>query len=834
MLEDAEHKAGVVLPGSPVAGAGAGAAVAAAASGPALPGGGAEAAGADTADASADGEETADETDDDDDDDEEDEEEEDEEDGGGVSFDYYPYTFSPLLLFAQSSYFDKGFSNYNSVARFFDGVLKPGDPLTGEGGLGVDMLRGVLHERKNMLYDELLALVCKEQMLVTCCIEAHFTAFQVLPGGRTAIYYDPMSAALQFVDEENLEKFAGFLLLKCSYGDSQHMQEHADHYTGDKGTPTRARLYNIWRKINKIESARQLGVRLRPVPLALTRYLLVNGRRDPTAMSTQLTGNTCYFQVYLFALLCRIGEPELASAGSGGGAVSRFLGAGRSSGVVSGIKLREEGRLAQATEAICRFTLEFFVQPPPPPPTTTTMPRAAGGEGGGGEEEEEEEECPAAVATTVLRPLTNSNFVLDFFRHREAPYFAAFTGYLRHVGGGGAGAAAVPVPDYARQYDRVLRYLTDTRLLHRYSRFTLGGAMPSAPNTKSLQPVYGVDDGVFKLGRSNYYKYRACNLMFGFNAGIMRHLGSFCEFNALRKNQLLAFYGELAPLLGGLGQGSGGGGGRMPAGLTKFRDYYFLPQFEAGQRELVALHHYTYLVDMCAMLSSAGGGNGNAAAAAAAAVEEMRALVETVNERVLMKRMLFSTQKRSTYDKMLSAETFSRSRKWASFFNATFMSVEWLREFVGLGFQEVNPREKEVNSLTQTVFYSTELMASQSYRMEHEFEKECINQMARSALRHYSATFDGGTDAGASYRACILIGFGYTYTKYNTLMHFLNVAQVLTSDVSVLYLLTTNSLLTRFPLTALRVCTSPTQRSATGTTPTSTPSRCWARTSARC
>ena len=38
----------------------------------------------------------------------------------GIAIDSYPYTFSPLLLFAQESYFDKGYSNYNSVAKFFE------------------------------------------------------------------------------------------------------------------------------------------------------------------------------------------------------------------------------------------------------------------------------------------------------------------------------------------------------------------------------------------------------------------------------------------------------------------------------------------------------------------------------------------------------------------------------------------------------------------------------------------------------------------------------------------------------------------------------------------
>ena len=63
------------------------------------------------------------------------------------NLDCYPYTFSPLLLFAQASYFDKGHSNYCAVAQFFSPAM-PED---------VDLLEGVLYDRKNMLYEELLA-----------------------------------------------------------------------------------------------------------------------------------------------------------------------------------------------------------------------------------------------------------------------------------------------------------------------------------------------------------------------------------------------------------------------------------------------------------------------------------------------------------------------------------------------------------------------------------------------------------------------------------------------------------------------------------------------------
>ena len=111
--------------------------------------------------------------------------------------------------------------------------------------------------------------------------------------------------------------------------------------------------------------------------------------------------------------------------------------------------------------------------------------------------------------------------------------------------------------------------------------------MPSTHNSKVLQSMTTTDEGRAQLGLANYYKYRAGNLMFGFNVDITSTLGSFCthlalhcsllpaaqacsnlcgcligsivwcgndilvaaEFNALRKNQLLKFYHELQPLI---------------------------------------------------------------------------------------------------------------------------------------------------------------------------------------------------------------------------------------------------------------------------------------------
>ena len=72
----------------------------------------------------------------------------------GFQLDCYPYSFSPLLLFSHSTYFDKGYSNYNAVARFFASVL------------GNDMLDNVIFDRKNMLYEDLFKHVTTNKSLV--------------------------------------------------------------------------------------------------------------------------------------------------------------------------------------------------------------------------------------------------------------------------------------------------------------------------------------------------------------------------------------------------------------------------------------------------------------------------------------------------------------------------------------------------------------------------------------------------------------------------------------------------------------------------------------------
>lgn len=143
----------------------------------------------------------------------------------------------------------------------------------------------------------------------------------------------------------------------------------------------------------------------------------------------------------------------------------------------------------------------------------------------------------------------------------------------------------------------------------------------------------------------------------------------------------------------------------------------------------------------------------------------------------LVEHIYFSTQKHANYDKMLSVKDFKKSKKVFRLFLNAFMTTFWFEEFIALGFGEINPKEKEINSLTQTVFYTTEMMQNLANRQSYEFEKECINQMARSTLRKCQRRVDGEKDANQEYTVSLKIGLGFTYTKYNTLMHFLNVVE---------------------------------------------------------
>jgi hypothetical protein len=243
--------------------------------------------------------------------------------------------------------------------------------------------------------------------------------------------------------------------------------------------------------------------------------------------------------LYSFAVLCKICKPSLSSSGHGSSPLS--------------VDLQNVDVLEETTAKMCRFVLEFFVQPAAAPAdgTRTSLPK--------------------------LRPLTNSNFIIDFWRFKQAPYFDTMTHYLQHSltksmfdDNDDDSDDSTAIPEYPQQYREVLRYFRTQKILHKYGKFTLEGHMSSTPNTKSLQNVSGTDDAARKLARSDYYKYRPANLMFGFNAGIMGSLEAFCEFNSLRKNQLLRFSDDdsLRPALENAAQALS-----KAKGATKYRDY---------------------------------------------------------------------------------------------------------------------------------------------------------------------------------------------------------------------------------------------------------------------
>ena len=274
------------------------------------------------------------------------------------SLDCYPYTFSPLLLFTNSGYFDRGYSNYNAVAAFFAPALKGlgvaaagenngvgGGKMNGktavrrrssangsnsgeskcggEGGgesktdddkmnhdnnneeeeeedYGIDMLHNVIYDRKNLTYDELFNHIAKHSSLVTCCIDAHFTAFQML-GPTMLLYYDPLQPAIHVAKgERDVYSAALYLLMKCHYGDNGHVQDNKKHYMGNTSSRLQNAVWGMWKKLNNVKLS-TLGIRWHRLPLNLEKdmYLFCNAKGNCGNMSVQLTGNTCYFQTYL-------------------------------------------------------------------------------------------------------------------------------------------------------------------------------------------------------------------------------------------------------------------------------------------------------------------------------------------------------------------------------------------------------------------------------------------------------------------------------------------------------------------------------------------------------
>jgi hypothetical protein len=65
----------------------------------------------------------------------------------------------------------------------------------------------------------------------------------------------------------------------------------------------------------------------------------------------------------------------------------------------------------------------------------------------------------------------------------------------------------------------------------------------------------------------------------------------------------------------------------------------FMPAFEVGQQELVDIHHYTFLIDICSIMQQVD----------AALLDRVHAV-----NHILADHIFFSTQKRNNYDKFVT------------------------------------------------------------------------------------------------------------------------------------------------------------------------------------
>ena len=98
--------------------------------------------------------------------------------------------------------------------------------------------------------------------------------------------------------------------------------------------------------------------------------------------------------------------------------------------------------------------------------------------------------------------------------------------------------------------------------------------------------------------------------------------------------------------------------------------------------------------------------------------------IKAVNQYFLHNHSFFSTNKRHNYEKFQTSKEFQRNKKHYSAFCKSFLVPTFFDQLVALGFSDINPKEKEVNALTQTVWYDRGLMQQQANRQEHEFERE--------------------------------------------------------------------------------------------------------------
>jgi hypothetical protein len=101
-----------------------------------------------------------------------------------------------------------------------------------------------------MKYEELFKYCVDNKAFVICCIDEHFTAFNLL-SKDALIFYDPLNSDLKYISgSDSVERFTVFHLVKCKYGDSGHVSESKDYYTGSGSNSLRKCIYSTWKTIN--------------------------------------------------------------------------------------------------------------------------------------------------------------------------------------------------------------------------------------------------------------------------------------------------------------------------------------------------------------------------------------------------------------------------------------------------------------------------------------------------------------------------------------------------------------------------------------------------------
>ena len=113
------------------------------------------------------------------------------------------------------------------------------------------MLTNVLADRKNMLYEELLAA----RPVPTDARDA-VASTPILP--RSSVwsevrwYITILPEAVKTLDGRRRPVARSRHLLKCGYGNSQHIQENPEEYTSYHAPSVRRKIFKMYRDLNRM------------------------------------------------------------------------------------------------------------------------------------------------------------------------------------------------------------------------------------------------------------------------------------------------------------------------------------------------------------------------------------------------------------------------------------------------------------------------------------------------------------------------------------------------------------------------------------------------------